>query len=276
MHRALDVARAPSRLRAFADLVGADIAVRNLEPRAARASLARARRAARAAAIPSLIDEVERAASALDAPVARVVNEGNERPVILDEVDVILRSKDLVVDACRRTIRAGDAIVPLVTRPVLLALAVALARAVPADATRESLAEAAFGARRVTDSTRARLRVEIGRLRKTIAALADVEPTARGYALRPRRGPRVVLLLPPAPDEASALLALLRGGESWTTSALATAMGTSQRTVQRALIALRDDGRVEGIGRARSQRWVARPPEGFATTLLLVVRGPSG
>jgi DNA-binding transcriptional ArsR family regulator len=204
------------------------------------------------------------------------VQAGVERPVRLDEVAQILRSKQLVVDACRRTIRRGDAIGSLVTRPVLRALGVALASADPAGATRESLAEGAFGARRMNESTRARLRVEIGRLRRAIAGLAEVEPTGRGYALRPRRDARVVVLLPPAPGEASALLALLRGGESWSTSALATAMGSSQRTVQRALVALRDEGRVEVTGRGRSQRWVARPPEGFATTLLLVTRGPNG
>jgi hypothetical protein len=276
MHGSLDLEGAPPRLRALADLVGADIAVRSLDPRGARAALARARRAARAARISSLSDEVERAARELDAPVARVVQAGAERLVGLDEVEGILRSRDLVVDACRRTMRAGGATVSLVTRPVLVALAVTLASALPGDATREALARAAFGSRRVTDSTRARLRVEIGRLRRTIAGLASVEASGQGYALRPRRRARVVVLLPPAPGEASALLALLRGGESWSTSALATALATSQRTVQRALTALRDEGRVEGIGRGRAQRWVARPPEGFATTLLLVVRGSSG
>jgi DNA-binding transcriptional ArsR family regulator len=276
MLRSLAIASAPPRLRAQAELVGADIALRALDPRAARAALARARSAARVASIPSLGDEVERVARELDAPVARVARAGTERLARLDEVAAILGSKDLVVDACRRTIRAASVVVPLVTRPVLLALGVALARAVPGDVTREALAEATFGARRITDSTRVRLRVEIGRLRRAIAALGAVEATARGYALRPRDGADVVVLLPPAPGEASALLALLRGGESWSTSALAAAMGTSQRTVQRALLALRDAGRVEGLGGGRAQRWVARPPEGFATTLLLVVRGPSG
>jgi tetratricopeptide (TPR) repeat protein len=276
MHRALELAKAPPRLRALADLVGADIAIRRLEPREARALLARARRAARAAAIPVLSDEVERAARELDAPVARVVHMGAERLARLDEVEAILRSKALVVDACRRTIRRGDVIVPLVTRPVLLALAVALARAAPGDASRAALAQAAFGGQRVTDSVRARLRVEIGRLRRALDGLAVVEATEQGFALRPSSSAGVTVVLPPADGEASALLALLRGGESWSTSALATATGTSQRTVQRALLGLRDEGQIEGIGGGRSQRWVARPPEGFATTLLLVMRGTTG
>ena len=288
LHRSLDLTDAAPRIRALFELIGADIAVRALDPRAARASLVRARRFGKVAAIPSLGDEIERAARELDSPVARVVREGEEHLATLDQVDAILRADDLVVDACRRTIREGGAVVSLVTRPVLLALALTLARAYPATATREALAEAAFGARRVTESVRVRLRVEIGRLRRAIAALADVVPIAQassvaedraarvvaggGYALRPRGAAGVVVLLPPAEGEASALLALLRGGESWSTSALAAATGTSQRTVQRALMVLRDQGRAEGIGSGRSQRWVARPPEGFATTLLLVVR----
>jgi len=325
----LDLTKAPARLRALADLVGADIAVRSLDSSTARTSLLRARRAARTAAIVSLSEEVERALRELDEPVARVVEAGVERLVRLDEVEKLHRSTDLVprpavafrvssgldalggvtlpragstraasaflaqgadsspkpgtnlraevlvVDACRRTIGTGNVVVPLVTRPVLLAIGVALASALPLEASRESLAEAAFGTRRVNESTRARLRVEIGRLRRAIVDVAAIESTASGYVLRPRRNARVVVLLPPAPGESSSLLALLRGGESWTTSALAAAMGTTQRTVQRALVALRDDGHVEGTGRGRSQRWIARPPEGFATSLLLVMRGPN-
>lgn len=276
LHRTLAVDGAPARLRALADLVGADIAVRSLQPAAARASLERARVAARRAAIASLSDEIERAARELEAPVARVRSEGVERLVALDEVVATLGGRALVVDACRRAVRSGDVSVSLVTRPVLLALAVTLASASPDVATREALVQGAFGARRVTDSLRARLRVEIGRLRNAIEAFAVVEAKGLGYVLRARAGAPVTLLLPPASGEASALLALLRGGESWCTSALAVAMGQSQRTVQRALTALRDEGRIEGLGAGRAQRWVARPPEGFATTLLLVMRDAKG
>lgn len=276
MRRALDVEAAPPKLRALADLVGADIAMRSVEPAEARASIARARHAAREASIPSLSDEIERAARELDAPVARAISEGTERLVCLDEVDAILRSNALVVDACRRAIRLGERSVSLISRPVLLALAVELARASPNVATREALAHGAFGARRVSDSIRARLRVEIGRLRRAVETFAVVEARGPGYVLRALDNAPVVALVPPASGEASAVLALLRGGESWSTSALATAMGQSQRTVQRALTTLRDEGRIEGIGAGRSQRWVAKPPEGFATTLLLVMRAPKG
>lgn len=276
LHCTLDVEAAPARLRALADLVGADIAVRGLQPTVARASLERARAAARGAAIASLSGEIERAVRDLDAPVARAVSGGVERLVNLDEVATTLDAHTLVVDACRRAVRFGDVSVSLVTRPVLLALAVALASVSPDVATREALVRSAFGARRVTDSLRARLRVEIGRLRKAIEGFAEVEAKGPGYVLRSRAGAPVTVLLPPASGEASALLALLRGGESWATSALATAVGQSQRTVQRALTSLRDEGRIEGIGAGRSRRWVARPPEGFATTLLLVVRDEKG
>ena len=192
--------------------------------------------------------------------------------MVLDEVAALLRSGTLVFDACRRNCQCGEVKVSFAARPVLLALGVALARAFPNDVSREALAEEAFGFHRLSESIRARLRVEIGRLRKSVAALAQVEPTGRGYRLRPRQSASVAALLPPAPGEASALLALLRAGEAWSTSALATALGKSRRTVQRALVTLRDEGRVELTGRGSAQRWIARPPEGFATSLLLVVR----
>jgi hypothetical protein len=268
----LELQGSPPRLRALAGLVAADLAVRRLAAGQARTHLAAARRAGQAAAIPALSEEIERALAELDAPVARAVSAGVERSVTLAEVEALETSPDLIVDVCRRQLRAGRTTVSLLTRPVLLALAAALAAAFPGEATREALLDAAFAARRSSDSLRARLRVEIGRLRVVVKPLAAIEASARGFVLRPRAR-RVVVLLPPAPGEASALLALLRGGESWSTSALARALGTSQRSVQRALLALRDAGRVEAVGRARAQRWVARPPEGFATTLLLVVRG---
>jgi len=270
----LELRTAPPRLRAIADLLRTDIEARRLRPRSARASLARAREAAREEGTPALIEEVERAARDVEAPLARLVRDGVERPVGLDAVAALRRSRDLVVDACRREVRVDDVVVTLVKRPVLLALAVALAKASPGAATRHALAAEGFGARRVTESVRARLRVEIGRLRQALATLADLAATGDGYALRARRGGCAVLL-PPAPGEASAILALLRGGESWSTSALATAVGSAQRTVQRALVALRDEGRVVAVGRGRAQRWIARPAEGFATNLLLALRPPS-
>jgi hypothetical protein len=264
-----DVRGAPPRLRALTELARADIAARRLRALEARAAIARARSAARAAAIPALTEEVERFAEALEAPVARIVRDGEPAPATLADVAALRRSDALVVDACRREIRQAAASVALAGRPVLFALVEALA-ASPDGASRAALGAAAFGARRVDDSLRVRLRVEIGRLRRALRALPglDVEAITTGFALRAERP--VVLVLPPAAGESSALLALLRGGEPWSTSALATALGLGQRAVQRALSELRDAGKVDCHGAGRSRRWVAPPAEGFATTLLLL------
>jgi hypothetical protein len=265
----LEVDPAASRMAAISALLEADIAVRTVHPRAARGSLERAREAARHAGIPTLVAEVERAARSLDAPVARHRLEGDERPITLDAVEALLGSGEVVIDACRAEVRAGRVTVSFAGRPVLFALAVALGEATPADATRETLVGRAFGARSASDSLRARLRVEIGRLRRALSALAEVRATRAGFSLEPRRGDRVHVLLPPGSSESSAVIAVLAGGESWSTSALAAAVGSSQRTVQRELASLLAQGRVQASGRGRSRRWMGDPPTGFATTLLL-------
>jgi hypothetical protein len=265
---AIDVARAPARLVALKELVTADLAVRRVRPRLARRSLARADAAARQAGLVSLTREVERAQRNLDAPVARLCESGAERAVNLDEVSAVFRSREFVVDACRGRVRVGVVVVSLASRPVLLALVVALGEASPGEASREELVRRAFFAPRVSASMRARLRVEVGRLRALLGATADIRATPRGFALSPRDGSRVLVLLPPT-GEANALVALLGGGEAWSTSALAAALGRSQRAVQRALTTLESEGRVQSTGRGRSRRWMAPAPTGFATTLLL-------
>jgi hypothetical protein len=265
----LDLGRAPPRMVAMARLLEVEIAVRSVEPQAARAALDRAREAAQGARIGALATEVERAAQSLALPVARLHVGGVERPIDLGEAAAIVRSRELVVDGCRREVRAGRVVVSLMARPVLFALAVTLAEAFPAGASRQALIRQAFGARGASDSLRARLRVEVGRLRRVVEGLAALRATSDGFALEPLRGTRVLLLRPPSPGEASALLAVLATGESWSSSALAAALGASQRTVQRALMALLADGRVRAIGRARSRRWAAPPSAGFATPLLL-------
>ena len=113
------------------------------------------------------------------------------------------------------------------------------------------------------------MRVEIGRLRKALRALADVSATKRGFALAPRRARELVVLARPVEEEHSAVLAFLADGESWSSSALALALAASQRTVQRALDALAAAGKVQSFGRGRAQRWTTPPVPGFATTLLL-------
>jgi hypothetical protein len=265
----LDPAAFPPALRTVHELVIAGIAIRRIRMKAARTALARAERAAREAGIPALIAEVEGVAVALKRPAARLVANGGERLLMLEDVEALLASKALVVDACRHVVRESRTVVPLATRPVLFALARALAEGWPGDVPRDVLLARAFGARLVDESHRARLRVEVGRLRRAVVALADVTATRRGFALAPRRARDVVVLGPPVEDEHAGVLAFLADGESWSSSALALALGASQRTVQRALDALAETDKVQSFGRGRSRRWLTPPMPGFTTTLLL-------
>ena len=265
----LDPASLPPALRTAHELVVAGIAIRRLRAKAARAALARARRAADQARIPALTAEVEQASLALDTPAARLVAGGEERLLRLEEVEALLASKTLVVDACRRVVHDGRTTLPLARRPVLFALVRALAEAWPGDAPRDTLVARAFGAARVDESYRARLRVEMGRLRLALRTLAAVRATPRGFALAPRRAGEVVVLAPPVEDEHAAVVAFLADGESWSSSALALTLGASQRTVQRALDALAAAGKVQSTGRGRARRWMTPPIPGFTTTLLL-------
>lgn len=272
---ALDPTPLPPALRAAHELIAAGIALRRLHAQAARAALARARLAARDAGIPALLAEVEHAGAVLDTPAARVVAHGESRPVLLDEVETLLASPALVVDACRHAVRDAGHAVSLATRPVLFALARALAEAWPADVPRDTLIAQAFRTRHADASHRARLRVEIGRLRALLRALAGVDATPRGFVLAPRNTREVVLLARPVEDKHAALLACLADGESWSSSALALALGASQRTVQRALDALAATGKVQPCGHGRARRWMTPPVPGFATALLLPAPLPS-
>ncbi len=265
----LDPAPLPPPLRAAHELVVAGIALRRLRTGEARAALARSEQAARQAGIAALMAEVETAAAMLATPAARLIAAGEERLLCLDEVEALLHSGALVVDACRHVVRDADAIVPLARRPVLFALARALGEAWPADMPRAALIARAFRARHADDSHRARLRVEIGRLRAVLRPLAGVTATRHGFTLAPRHAGRVVVLAPPVEDGNAAVLALLADGEAWSSSALALALDASQRTVQRALETLAAAGKVQSFGRGRAQRWTAPPLPRFATTLLL-------
>jgi DNA-binding transcriptional ArsR family regulator len=265
----LDPAPLPPALRAGHELAVAGIAIRRLRTVAARAALARAADAARKAGIPALTVEVEEAAQVLDAPAARFVAPGQEQVIPLEEVERLFASDALVVDACRNVVRSGSHVVPLAGRPVLFALARTLAEAAPGDASRAVLLSRAFGARHADESHRARLRVEIGRLRAALDPLAGIEATKRGFALAPRGTPDVVVIAPPVEEENAFLLALLADGESWASSALAIALGTSPRTVQRALDALASAGKVLSFGNGRARRWMMPPAVAFPTTLLL-------
>ena len=265
----LDTRGLPASLTAVAELTAAELALRSLQIPPARAALTRAQEAADRAGVPALIAEVAEARSALERPAARSFSSGAEKTLRLDEVAALLASGALVVDACRRGLRADDTWLPLTRRPVLLALARALAQAWPADVDRQTLIAYAFNTRRPNESHRARLRVEIGRLRALIAAMARIDATERGFVLRPRAARDIVVLLPPIDGDQASLMALLSDGAAWSTSALALALAASQRNVQRALAELQSAGRVRSIGRGRSQRWLSPPLTGFTTILLL-------
>jgi hypothetical protein len=243
--------------------------MRRLRTKAARAALARAGLAARQARIPALAAEVETLSIALSTPAARLIANGEERLLLLDEVETLLASKALVVDACRYVVRDSGTVVTLARRPVLFALARALGEAWPGDVARDTLIARAFGGKQADESHRARLRVEAGRLRRALRKLADVGATKRGFALAPRRAREVVVLAQPVENEQAAVLAFLADGESWSSSALALALGTSQRTVQRALDSLAEAGKVRSFGRGRALRWMTPPVPGFSTILLL-------
>jgi hypothetical protein len=265
----LDVRGLPPAPAAVAALAAAELALRSLRVADARAALDQARDAAERARVPALQAEVRDARAALDHPAARRVGTGGEQLLRLDEVAALLDSDALVVDACRRVMGAGATSQALARRPILFTLALALAEAWPGDVERDALIARAFRTRRPDETHRARLRVEIGRLRALVKPMARIEATPRGFALAPLAAKEVVVLAPPIEGEQASLLALLSDGAAWSTSALALALDASQRTVQRALAELEAGARVRAIGQARARRWLAPPLAGFTTILLL-------
>jgi hypothetical protein len=264
-----DPAPLPPAPRTAHALVVAGIAMRRLRTKAARAALAQAERAARHAGIPALTAEVESASLVLNTPAARLIARGEERPLLLEQVEALLASNAFIVDACRHVVRVQSTVVSLATRPVLFALARALGEAWPGDAARDTLIARAFGSKFADESHCARLRVEVGRLRRVLRTLADVSATKLGFALAPRRPREVVVLARAVEARHAAVLALLADGASCSSSALAIALGSSARTVQRALEQLAAAGKVQSFGRARARRWMTPPLPGFTTTLLL-------
>lgn len=272
----LDPAPFPAASRTAHELVLAGIAIRRVQAKAARAALSRAERAARQARIPALTAEVESAQAVLNMPAARLLTRDAARSLLLEDVEAVMNSKALVIDACRHVVRQQGTVISLATRPVLFALARALAEAWPQDVSRSALIARAFRAKFTDESHRARLRVEVGRLRKKLGALAEVNATEQGFALAPRRAREVVVLARPVEEEHADVLAFLTDGESWSSSALALALGESQRSVQRALDALAAAGKVQSFGLARARRWLTPPIPGFTTTLLLPGPLPRG
>jgi hypothetical protein len=235
----LDARGLSPSLAAVSELATAELALRSLRTGPAQVALARAQDAANCARVPALLAEVAEARAALDRPAARRIIAGGEESLRLAEVAALLASDALVVDACRRRLGAGDAWLPLARRPVLFTLARALAEAWPGEVDREVLIACAFRTRRPDETHRARLRVEIGRLRALVKSLAQIEATARGFTLRPLGERDVVVLAPP-----------IDGDEG-------------------ALAGLESAGRVRAIGQARARRWLSPPLAGFTTVLLL-------
>lgn len=256
-------------LRTVHELAAAGIAMRRLHAKVARAALARAEAAALQAGIPALTAEVEVARRELDAPAARLMSPRGERLLRLDEIEALLASNAFIVDACRLAVRLGSRAIPLAKRPVLFSLIRELAEAWPGDVARDRLIERAFRIRRADESLRARLRVEIGRLRTPLKTLADISATKEGFVLVPMPACDVVVLARPVDEKHAAVLALLADGEAWSSSAIALALGLSQRTVQRALDALSAEAKVQSFGHGRTRRWLCPSVPGFATTLLL-------
>jgi len=265
----LDPAPFPPAWRTAHELVVAGIEMRRLRTKAARAALARAESAARDARIPALTAEVESALLVLSTPAARLIARGRERFLVLEEVEALLASSAFIVDACRHVVRDEGKVVSLARRPVLFALARALGEAWPGDVPRDTLVARAFRFKLADESHRARLRVEMGRLRAVLRPLAHVSATKRGFVLALLRVREVVVLARPVEEKHAAVLAFLADGESWSSSALALALATSQRTVQRALDSLAAAGKVQSFGRGRARRWMTPPMPGFTTTLLL-------
>jgi hypothetical protein len=265
----LDVDALPPASRTGYWLVAAGIAMRRIRAKPARAALDRAGRAARETGIAALAAEVDRASRALDAPAVRLIARDGERLLGLADVEALIASDALVIDACRNVVRSGTTAVLLTGRPVLFALARALAEAWPGDVSREALIARAFRGRDADESHRARLRVEIGRLRRTLRPLAGLDATKRGFVLKPGAN-MVAVLAPPVEGDHARVLALLADGEAWSSSALSLALDVSPRTAQRALEALVEDGKVESFGRGRACRWMVPNVPGFPTSLLLL------
>ena len=265
----LDTSGLPASLVTVAALVQAELALRSLHIESARAALEQAQVAADHAAIDSLGAEVAAMQNLLLRPAARLLDAQGERTLGLAEVAALLCCPVLVIDGCRRGIGINGTWLSLARRPILFELVNVLARAWPNDVSRQTLIARVFRLHQPDESHRARLRVEIGRLRKFIKTVAQIEATPGGYVLLPLNNRNVVVLAPPFDSEAASLIALLSDGSAWSTPALALALGASQRTVQRSLADLEATDQVHAVGNTRARRWVASSLAGFTTILLL-------
>ena len=268
--RELDTKQASDAVQAEIQLAWVELHVRTPDASAARSALDAAELAARRAQIPAINREVRAARALLEAPAGRLIQAGSARVLGLSQVEGVLRApRGLLIDARRSTARAAKTQISLKGRAVLFGLLRVLSAAWPSEATRRELLARVFCVTRPNDSHRARLRVEMARLRRVMRPLATIAATPAGFRLDPVGEDVVRLLLPVAESDHSQILALLQDGEAWPSSALAAALGVNQRTVQRSLLSLEAAGRVRGAGRGRAKRWLLTPPSEFATPLLL-------
>ncbi|WDR01949.1 HTH domain-containing protein [Devosia algicola] len=265
----LDTDELPITSRAGYQLVAAGIAIRRMRAKPARDAFVRAKSAAADVGNAALKAEVDRAVQAFEAPTARRITCHTQQLLRFEEVEALMASDALIIDSCRNAVRVETDIVSLAGRLVLMALLRLLGESWPNDASRKELLVRAFGARQEDQSHRARLRVEIGRLRAAVRPLAEIRATERGFVVEPHKAGSVVVLAPPVENEHGDVLALLADGEAWSSSALALALDVSPRTVQRALETLAENGRVEWFGNGRARRWIAASVPGFPTSLLL-------
>ena len=266
----------PPTSRAGYEMVAAGIAMRRIRATPARDALKQAKIAAADVGNAALNAEVDQAVQAFESPAARLVARDGERLLCLDEVETMISSETFIIDACRNIVRAGSATISLAGRPVLFGLLRVLGEAWSGDASREELLTRVFRAREADESHRARLRVEIGRLREAISPLAEIHATERGFVLKPGKVSAVAVLAPPIDDEHGEVLALLADGQAWSSSALALALDVSPRTVQRSLDTLSENGKAEWFGQGRARRWIATNVPGFPTSLLLPANGVVG
>ena len=268
--RALDTRRASDALRAEIHLAWVELHVRAPRANAARAALDEAERAARSARIPAISQEVKTARALLEAPAGRLIQAGTEQVLGLTQVERVERApRGLLIDARKSSVVSGKMRVSLQGRAVLFGLLRMLAEAWPSEVTRRDLLARVFAVTRANDSHRARLRVEMARLRRALRSLATIDATPAGFRLDPVGRAEVSVLVPVSESEHAEVLALLNDGEAWSSSALATALGVNQRTVQRSLLALEAAGRTRATGKGRAKRWLRAPPKEFATPLLL-------
>ena len=273
--KTVETNRLTPALKAAHELIAFGIAIRLLRTQQARTALERAQQSARTAGIPALIAETNNAARVLNEPAAQLIAHGEQRLLLLEQIDALFASKTLVVDACRYAVRDQHTTISIARRPILFTLARTLAESWPHDASRTTLIARVFRIKRPDESHRARLRVEVGRLRTALKTVAAITATKDGFILSPRRSSQVVVLALPIEDANASLLALLADGESWSSSGIALALSESQRSVQRALDELASEGKVQALGHGRARRWITAPLPGFATTLLLPALLPS-